>query len=98
MPPGPGPGPGGPGMQQMMHGFDADESITKQQLRRGTIRRIARYARPYKWEIVIFLVAAALHAVITVATPVLLDIGIDRGVLPRHLDVVLWAAVAVMGL
>ena len=25
----PGPGPGGPGMQQMMHGFDADESITK---------------------------------------------------------------------
>ena len=93
MPPGPGPGPGG--VQQMMHGFDADETITKQQLRRGTFRRIARYARPYRWELVVFLVAAALDAVITVAIPILLGVVIDRGVLPQRLDVVLWVAAAV---
>jgi hypothetical protein len=39
MPPGPGPGPG-PGPMHMMHAFSADESVTKQQLRRGTVRRI----------------------------------------------------------
>ena len=90
----PGPGPGGPGLQQMMHGFDADESITKQQLKRGTLRRIARYARPYRWDLVIFLVAAALDAVITVTIPVLLGVVIDRGVLPQRIDVVLWVAAA----
>jgi ATP-binding cassette, subfamily B, bacterial len=98
MPPGPGPGPGGPGLQQMMHGFDADESITKQQLRRGTLRRIATYARPYKWDLVVFLVVAALDAVITVTIPILLGVVIDRGVLPQRLDIVVWVAAAVAGL
>ena len=94
----PGPGPGGPGLQQMMHGFDADESITKQQLKRGTLRRIARYARPYRWDLVVFVVAAALDAVITVMIPILLGVVIDRGVLPQRMDIVLWLAALVAGL
>ncbi len=94
----PGPAPGGPGMQQMMHGFDADESVTKQRLRRGTLRRIAGYARPYRSDLVVFLVAAALDAVITVAIPVLLGVVIDRGVLPQRLHIVVCVAAAVAGL
>ncbi len=93
MPPGPGPGP-----MPMMRGFTDDESVTKQQLRRGTFRRIAKYARPYRWDLAIFLLAAALDAVITVSIPVLLGVVIDRGVLPRRLDVVLGVAGAVAGL
>ena len=57
---GPGPGMASPGLQQGMHGFTTDESATKQRLRRGIVRRIAGYARPYRWDLVIFLVAAAM--------------------------------------
>ena len=99
MQPGPGPGPGaGPGPLHLLRGFSADESVTKQQLKPGTIRRIAGYARPYRWDLVIFLVAAALDAVITVAIPVLLGWVIDRGVLPKRVDVVIWVAAIVAGL
>ena len=93
----PGPGHGGPGMQ-MMIGFDAEESITKQQLKRGTLRRIASYARPYRWQLTVFVVAAALSAVITVTIPVLLGVVIDRGVLPQRMNVVIWVAALVAGL
>lgn len=82
----------------MMRAFMADPSVTKQQVRRGTIGRIAGYARPYRWDLAIFLVAAALSAVITVAVPVLLGVVIDRGVLPRRTDVVLGIAAVVAGL
>jgi len=93
----PGPGPG-PGPIHMMRGFTTDPSVTKQQLKRGTVRRIAGYARPYRWDLAIFLLAAALDAVITVTIPVLLGLVIDRGVLPKRVDVVLAVAAAIAGL
>jgi ATP-binding cassette subfamily B protein len=88
----------GPGQLHMMRGFATDPSVTKQQLNRGIIRRIAGYARPYRWDLSIFLLAAALDAGITVAIPVLLGVVIDRGVLPKRAGVVLGVAAAVAGL
>jgi ATP-binding cassette, subfamily B, bacterial len=88
----------GPGQLHMMRGFTTDSSVTKQQLKRGTVRRIAVYARPYRWDLTIFLVAAALDAVITVSIPVLLGVVIDRGVLPKRPGVVLGVAAVVAGL
>ena len=82
----------------MMGAFAADSSVTKQQLKRGTVRRVARYARPYRWDLTIFLVAAALDAVITVTNPVLLGVVIDRGVIPRRAGVVLGIAGLIAGL
>jgi ATP-binding cassette, subfamily B, bacterial len=82
----------------MMRGFVADESVTKQELRRGTVRRVVTYARPYRRDLSIFLVAAALDAVITVSIPVLLGLVIDRGVLPKRLHVVITIAAIVAGL
>jgi ATP-binding cassette, subfamily B, bacterial len=82
----------------MMHGFVADSSVTKQQLKPGTVRRIARYARPYRWDLTIFLLAAALDAAITVTNPVLLGVVIDRGVVPRRVGVVLGIAAVAAGL
>jgi UDP:flavonoid glycosyltransferase YjiC (YdhE family) len=43
----------GPGQLQMMRGFTSDSSVTKQQLKRGTVRRIAGYARPYRRQLAI---------------------------------------------
>jgi ATP-binding cassette, subfamily B, bacterial len=87
-----------PGQLHMMRGFADDPSVTKQPLKRGTVHRIAGYARPYRWDLAIFLVTAALDAVITVAYPVLLGVVIDRGILPKRTGVVLAVAAAVAGL
>ncbi len=81
-----------------MRGFTRDPSVTKQKLKPGTVRRIAGYARPYRLELAIFLLAAALDAGVTVGYPVLLGIVIDKGILPRRPSVVLAVAGAMAGL
>ena len=81
-----------------MRGFTRDPSVTKQKLRPGTVRRIASYARPYRPELAVFLLAAALDAGVTVGYPVLLGIVIDKGILPKRADVVLAVAVIMAGL
>jgi ATP-binding cassette, subfamily B, bacterial len=81
-----------------MRGFSRDPSVTKQRLKPGTVRRIADYARPYRWDLLIFLVAAALDAVVTVSYPVLLGVIIDKGIVPKRVDVVLILAGVVVGL
>jgi ATP-binding cassette, subfamily B, bacterial len=82
----------------MLGPFAADSSVTKQQLKRGTVRRVAGYARPYRWDLTIFLLAAALDAVITVMNPVLLGVVIDHGVIPGRVDVVIGIAALIAGL
>jgi len=81
-----------------MRGFARDPSVTRQRLKPGTVRRIAGYARPYRWDLAIFLLAAALDAVVTVSYPVLLGVIIDRGILPKRTGVVLALAAVVVGL
>jgi ATP-binding cassette subfamily B protein len=81
-----------------MHGFSRDRSVTKQRLKRGTVRRVMGYARPYRWDLAVFLLAAALDAVVTVSYPVLLGVIIDKGILPKRTGVVLALAGVVVGL
>src|SRR5271170_2640781 len=81
-----------------MRGFSRDQSVTRQRLKKGTVRRIAGYARPYRWDLLIFLLAAALDAVVTVSYPILLGVIIDKGIIPKRADVVLALAGVVVGL
>jgi ATP-binding cassette subfamily B protein len=81
-----------------MRGFTRDPSVTKQKLKPGTVRRIASYARPYRLELTIFLLAAALDAAVTVGYPVLLGFVIDKGILPGRPSVVLAVAGIMAGL
>jgi ATP-binding cassette, subfamily B, bacterial len=81
-----------------MRGFSRDPSVTKQRLKKGTVRRIAHYARPYRWDLLIFLLAAALDAVVTVSYPILLGVIIDKGILPKRVHVVLLLAGVVVAL
>jgi ATP-binding cassette subfamily B protein len=83
---------------QAMRGFSRDPSVTKQRLKPGTVRRIAGYARPYRLDLAIFILAAALDAVVTVSYPVLLGLIIDKGILPKRTSVVLTLAGVVVGL
>jgi ATP-binding cassette subfamily B protein len=82
--------------------FSRDSSITQQRLKPGIVRRVASYARPYRWTLALFLLATCVSAVITVAVPLLLKTIIDRGILKDNIAVVLWvaglvAALAVVG-
>src|SRR5690242_9220459 len=83
---------------QAMRGFYRDPSITRQRLARGTVRRIASYARPYRKDLAIFLAMTALAAVATVAVPLLLKTIIDDGILARDMTVVIGVAAIVGGL
>jgi ATP-binding cassette subfamily B protein len=67
----------------MFRGFRMDPAITKQKLKPGTVRRIARYARPYRRLLVAFLLFTAVDAAITVVNPLLLREIIDHGILAQ---------------
>ncbi|HEY6787662.1 MAG TPA: ABC transporter ATP-binding protein [Trebonia sp.] len=76
-------------------GFRMDPSVTKQKLRPGTVRRIARYARPYRWLLAAFLFGTGLDALITVVNPLLLREVIDHGIIAKNERVIVVVAVAV---
>ena len=79
----------------VMRGFRMDPSITKQKLKPGTIRRIAAYARPYRMHLVLFLIATAVDAMLTVVNPLLLRDIIDQGILGHNQQLVILLACAV---
>jgi ATP-binding cassette subfamily B protein len=55
----------------MLRSIQNSERVSQHRLSRGTTRRILRFARPYRRDIVVFLVTVVLAAGIGVATPVL---------------------------
>jgi ATP-binding cassette subfamily B protein len=60
-------------MQTMrtLRSLGRDSSVVERQLPPGTWKRVLRFARPYRRELLIFLVVVVLDALIGVATPVL---------------------------
>ncbi|HEX4811229.1 MAG TPA: ABC transporter ATP-binding protein [Nonomuraea sp.] len=82
----------------VMASLRRDDSVARQRLRPGTVRRIARYARPYTTQIAAFLLLVVAGAVIVVANPLLMKAIIDDGILPGRTGVVTWLAVAIAGL
>jgi ATP-binding cassette subfamily B protein len=73
-------------------GIRLDESITRQQVKPGTLRRIAPFAWRHRWTLALLLTATAIDSVIMVANPLLLRMAIDNGILPRKTKVVVAVA------
>jgi ATP-binding cassette subfamily B protein len=61
-----------------MRSLTRDSEVTKKKLAPGTVRRIAGFATPYKFEITIFLALVIVDAVISVAIPLLFRVVIDE--------------------
>ena len=78
-----------------MRSMTADSSVKNQKLKAGTVRRIFLFAKPYKWQIVIFLVTVVIDAFLMVASPLLLRRLIDDGVIPKNGHLVTMLAIAV---
>ena len=61
-----------------------DQSVKDQKLKPGTVKRIARYALPYKNSLILFLITVVIDALLVVSTPLLLRKLIDEGVVPGN--------------
>ncbi|MBB5783911.1 ABC transporter ATP-binding protein [Nonomuraea jabiensis] len=79
----------------VMASLRRDGSVTKQRLRPGTVRRIVRYASPYRTHIAAFLLLVVAGAVIVIANPLLMKAIIDDGILARRPGVVVGLAVTI---
>lgn len=75
--------------------FSRDRSVTDQRLTKGTTRRILRYARPYRAQLVTFVGTTVVSAASAAAVPLLLGFIIDNGVTAGRRDLVVWGAVAI---
>src|SRR5665648_148681 len=77
-----------PGGWGMVRSLTRDSSVAQRKLAPGTARRVMAYARPYKSQIGVFLALVILDSALVVATPLLLGEIVDKGVIPKHSDVV----------
>src|SRR5689334_22935378 len=75
-----------------------DPSVTRQRIKPGIIRKIIPYAKPYRWGIALLLLVSVLDAVITAASPLLLKVIIDNGIVERDTALIVTLALAVAGL
>jgi ATP-binding cassette, subfamily B, bacterial len=63
-----------------MHSFRRDSSVTEKRLPPGTVRRIARFAAPYKRQLLWFLLLIVVDAVVGVANPWIVKLIISDGI------------------
>lgn len=64
--------------------LSSDQSVKNAKLKPGTLKRIIKYAKPYKSRFALFFLALILDSLLTVATPLLLKRLIDQGVIPKN--------------
>jgi ATP-binding cassette subfamily B protein len=83
---------------RVMRTLRRDSSVTKERLSPGIVRRIARYARPYRWQIAAFLAVVVLDAIVVIANPLLLKAIIDQGIIAGSAGVVIGLSLAVAAL
>jgi ATP-binding cassette subfamily B protein len=72
----------------VMRSFRRDDSFRSHHLSQGLLRRIARFASPYRWHLGVFLVLIVVDAVIGAANPLIYRAIIDDGILPKQSAVV----------
>ena len=83
---------------QMYQSMTRDRSVTDQRIAPGTVRRIMRYARPYRVIIGIFLATLVGTSLLSVAQPLLFRRIVDDGISAGNASLVTWTAVAIAGL
>jgi ATP-binding cassette subfamily B protein len=68
--------------------MSSDQSVKHQKLKAGTLKRIFSFAVPYRKYLFIFIGTVVIDAILVVATPLLLRVLVDDGVVPGRSDVV----------
>jgi len=92
----------GPGMRNSpwaaMRSFRRDPSVTAQKLAPGTLRRILRFAAPYRRQLVALVAMLALDSAVGVVNPLLFREIIDRGIVRHDGGLVVTLAAVAAGL
>jgi ATP-binding cassette subfamily B protein len=83
------------GQWMALRSMSSDQSVKHQKLKAGTLKRIFRFAEPYRKYLFIFIGTVIVDAILVVATPLLLKALVDDGVVPGRSDVVTKFAVIV---
>ncbi|MGH3445052.1 MAG: ABC transporter ATP-binding protein, partial [Nocardioidaceae bacterium] len=86
---------GGGNPWALMRSMRRDGTKPAKKLPKGTVRRIARFARPYRALLVVFLVLIIVDALINAANPLLYREIIDRGIEGRDTRLVVVVALVV---
>jgi ATP-binding cassette, subfamily B, bacterial len=92
-----GRGHGGPAFG-IMRSFRRDQSVVHQQLPPGIVRRIGRFAAPYRSMLAVFLVLIVVDAVIGAANPLIYRAIIDNGIARHRTGLIVVLALVVGGL
>jgi ATP-binding cassette, subfamily B, bacterial len=82
-----GRGHGGPGFG-LMRSFRRDQSVIHQQLPPGIVKRIGRFASPYRKMLVVFLVLIVVDAIIGAANPLIYREIIDVGIFHHRIHLI----------
>jgi len=91
-------GGGGRAWMTGMRSFRMDNSVTKQKLAPGTLRRIVAFARPYRWQISALLVLLVFDAGIGAINPLIYRAIINQGILGHRAGLVVALAAIVAGI
>ncbi len=89
---------GGGGMAAnwgLMRSFRRDHSVTSQKLPKGLVKRIVRFARPYRWRLAVFLTLIIIDAIITASTPLIYRAIIDNGIIKKNVRLIIVLALIV---
>ncbi|PZS03255.1 MAG: ABC transporter [Pseudonocardiales bacterium] len=90
-------GPGS-GVHAIGRSFAHRDDLPREKLPPGTLRRIGRFAAPYRKILACFVVVIMIDAILGVLNPLLYREIIDRGILPKKSGVVITLAAIVAGI
>ena len=81
-----------------MRSMQRDRSLLEHRIKRGTLPRILKFARPYRTVLVIFLSAVLLDAIVSSVSPLVLRAIIDQGIGGHHEGLIIGLALLTAGL
>src|ERR1700722_18827586 len=87
--------PPGGGMRGAARSLRQDASVLEQHVRKGTTRRVLRYAKPFAWSLSVFFVLIVLDAGIGVANPLIYRAIIDNGILTHDASLIVYLAILI---
>ena len=93
-----GMGGGSSGGWGLMRSFRRDESVRSQRLSEGILRRIGRFAMPYRRMLAVFLALIVVDALLSAANPLIYRAIIDDGILQHESGLVVELAFVLVGL
>jgi ATP-binding cassette subfamily B protein len=85
----------GSGMGPMRRALTADASVLDNTIKPGTTKRIMKFAAPYRWMLLLFLIIVIADAIVGIANPLIFRSIIDNGIMHGNAPLVVHLALLV---